>query len=108
MIGERSSVSTLLPLPSGVAGSCIGGIQTFVRGFIKNAPAHFAVDGMGGTEDRFEGPPDVSVGVPAVPFLAIYLLADPHRRSASPQAVWNVNRLVPRRPVYSTRGRALV
>ncbi len=83
-----SLIRPLIILPGDPFGSKIGGIQTFVRDFIRFAPEDFAVECVGTTSDDRLRPVNrwakVDVDGRSVRYLPILRTPDVHRRSRIP------------------------
>ena len=104
-------VRPLIFLPADLTGSKIGGIQSFVQGFIKFAPPDFELECIGATTDPDAVSPGrwttVEVEGRGVRYLPVVTTApgDPRRRI--PVALRYTLGLVRHRRRYHTRGRIL-
>lgn len=83
-----SVIRPLIMLPGDPFGSKIGGIQTFVREFIRFAPDEFAIECVGTTSDERMRPLNRWTGIDldgrSVRYLPIIATPDVHRRSRVP------------------------
>jgi glycosyltransferase involved in cell wall biosynthesis len=94
-----------------LGGTKIGGIQSFVRGFVQFAPDDFAIECVGTTSDPLQRPvgtwTSLDVDGRTIRYLAVQRTDPDERRSRVPVALAYTLSLVRRRPQIRTIGRVL-
>lgn len=104
-------VRVLILLPADLLSEKIGGIQSFVRDFIKFAPADFAVELVSATSDPVLRPMgewrEITIEGRSVRNFPIVRASDVHRRARIPIALRYTLQLVLRRRQVATAGRVL-
>lgn len=108
---SASPVRPLILLPADLGGERIGGIQSFVKGFVKFAPDDFVIECIGTSADPSRRPigrwQTIDVEGRAVRFLAVAGAPEGQRRSRVPTALAYTLALLRRRSAFATRGRVL-
>jgi glycosyltransferase involved in cell wall biosynthesis len=106
-----AAVRVLILLPADIASRKIGGIQSFVRDFIKFAPDDFGIEIVGVTSDPHERPVgewrDVLVEGRSVRQLSVARVGEGHRRARLPVALRYTLALAWRRRQLRRNGRIL-
>ena len=94
-----------------LGGTKIGGIQSFVRGFVQFAPDDFEIECVGTTSDPRERPvgtwTTLDVDGRLIRYLAVHRTAPDERRSRVPVALAYTLSLVRHRRQFRTSGRVL-
>ena len=105
------AVRPLILLPADPFGAKIGGIQTFVREFVRFAPDDFELEGVGCTSDERLRPlhrwTRIEVDGRSIRYLPILRIADVHRRSRIPLSLRFTAAAIRRVRGRHTRGRVL-
>jgi glycosyltransferase involved in cell wall biosynthesis len=106
-----ATVRVQILLPSDFASEKIGGIQSFVRDFIKFAPDDFEIEVVGVTADPAERPVGrwraMSVDGRPIRYFSVAHVANVHRRGRIPLALRYTAGLLRWRRHIPTRGRVL-
>jgi glycosyltransferase involved in cell wall biosynthesis len=104
-------VRPLILLPADPFGAKIGGIQTFVREFVRFSPDDFDIEGVGCTSDERSRPlhrwTRIDVDGRSIRYLPILRIADVHRRSRVPLSLRFTAAAMRRIRGRQTRGRVL-
>ncbi len=86
--GPPSVINVILIYPFDPLGSKIGGVETFIKGFVKHAPADFDLEFVGLTSNRQSRPKlhamDIRLDGRRVRFLPLITMRDENRRSRFP------------------------
>lgn len=105
------AVRPLILLPADPFGAKIGGIQTFVREFVRFAPDDFVIEAVGCTSDERARPvghwAEIEVDGRSIRYLPILRTADVHRRARIPLSLRFTAMAARRIRSRATRGRVL-
>lgn len=108
---DDPTIRPLILLPADPAGDKIGGIQSFVRSFIRFAPPDFSIELVGCTSDPAARPAgrwqDLDVAGRTIRFLPLVTTPDVHRRSRIPVALRYTVALARAGRLVPTGGRVL-
>lgn len=110
-MADGPTIRPLILLPADPAGDKIGGIQSFVRSFIRFAPPDFEVELVGCTSDPETRPPgrwqDLPIAGRTIRFLPLVTTRDVHRRGRIPVALRYTIALARAGRLVATDGRVL-